>query len=253
MKKLDPTYISKFENLDYAAFKKMAVDPNLLPHEKVGFPTEYRQGKEPLIWQDIQSKLTNLNLPHKLILDIGPGCSDLPKILLAHAQTKESKVILCDCQEMLSQLPNSLQIEKVEGPFPHCWHNLSKYLGAIDTILVYSVFHYVIGSQNRFTFFDRCLDSLAHQGQLLLGDLPNCSKRKRFFNSPAGIEFHKQYIGKDEMPDLSSPPNKESLDDFFLLSLITRAQEKGFDAYILPQAKNLPMSNRRDDILIIRP
>ena len=54
-------YINKFENLSYEKFKQMAVDPSLQPHEKVGFPDEYRKGKEPLIWRDIRSKLTNLS------------------------------------------------------------------------------------------------------------------------------------------------------------------------------------------------
>ncbi len=253
MKKLEQAYISKFENLDYETFKKMALDPTLLPHEKVGFPDAYRKDQEPLIWQDIQSKLTNTSLPKQLILDIGPGCSQLPKILLTQAQKNNAKVVLCDCQEMLSQLPDGPFIEKVEGPFPQCWQNLSQYISLIDIILVYSVFHYVVGRQERFLFFDRCLELLAHKGQLLIGDLPNYSKRIRFFSSPAGFEFHKNYTGKDEPPDLSIPSPNEKFDDSLILDLLAHSRNKGFDAYLLPQANNLPMANRREDILIVRP
>src|SRR5579872_4674813 len=114
MIKLSSNYVSGFENLNYEKFKQLAVDPNLVPHEKVGFPDIYRKEKEPIIWQDILGKLTNLAVPNRLILDVGPGCSQLPQLLLKQAGKNNSKVILCDCQEMLSQLPDGAQIEKVQ-------------------------------------------------------------------------------------------------------------------------------------------
>ncbi len=254
MKKIELAYINKFENLNYEKFKQMALDPSLLPHEKVGFPDTYRQGKEPLIWQDICSKMTNLAQPNKLILDIGAGCSALPLLLLNQAQGNNSKVILCDSQEMLAQLPDGEQIEKVKGPFPSCWPDLSQYAGIIDTIIVYSVFHYVFGEEEQYLFFDHCLDLLAHGGQLLIGDLPNDSKRVRFFQSPAGIEFHQKFTAGAEMSTLADNTiSKNKLDDLLIVELIKRARQRGFDAYVLPQADDLPMANRREDILVVRP
>jgi hypothetical protein len=254
MKKLDLAYINKFENLDYEAFKQMAVDSSLLPHEKVGFPDAYRNGKEPLIWQDMLNKLSNLAVPNKWILDIGPGCSDLPRFLSNEAGRLNSRVIFCDSKEMLAQLPDGAGIEKIEGPFPECWQSLQQHRSCLDVIIVYSVFHYVFGRQAQELFFDRCLDLLAGGGQLLLGDLPNYSKRERFFGSTAGKEFHQKYFGSCEMPNLSSKVcEKSKLNDETILTLIKRARRRGFDAYILPQHKDLPMANRREDILILRP
>jgi len=252
VKKLDQTYISKFENLDFAAFKRMALDATLLPNEKIGFPEVYRKGKEQLILQDILSKLTNLKLPNKLFLDIGPGCSELPKLLLNQVQETNSKAILCDCQEMLSYLPDASYIQKIEGPFPKCWNSLKPYSGLINSIVVYSVLHYV-SSDARITFLDRCFDLLAPGGQLLIGDLPNYSKRVRFFSSQAGIAFHQEYTGTSEMPNLSPSSSKEMFDDESILHLVKHVRARGFDAYVLPQANDLPMANRREDILIARP
>jgi hypothetical protein len=232
----------------------MALDPSLLPHEKVGFPDAYRKGKEPLIWQDIQSKLTNLAMPDKLILDIGPGCSELPRLLLSQAHKNNSRAILCDSLEMLAQLPDHSYIKKVEGPFPDCWTALKKYAGLIDTIIAYSVLHYVFVEGNIWLFLDRCLELLAPEGQILIGDLPNYSKRARFFKTPAGIKFHQIYTDTNEIPIVTDNTLiEDKLDDSVIFALMMRARNQGFDAYVLPQAKDLPMSNRREDILIIRP
>ncbi len=254
MKESNLEYISKFENLDYEQFKQLALDPNLLPHEKVGFPGSYRGGKEPLIWQDIQNKMSNLALAEQIILDIGPGCSELPHFLLDLAKKKKSKVILCDSKEMLSQLPDEQYISKIEGPFPGCRQKLGTYTGKVNTIIVYSVLHYVFGEDNVWHFIECCLELLAEGGQILFGDLPNYSKRTRFFNSIAGKKAHLEYIAKNNTnadPMKNQPPNS-IFDDSLILSLVKRIRDKGFNAYILPQPDHLPMGNRREDILVER-
>jgi hypothetical protein len=38
-----------------------------------------------------------------------------------------------------------------------------------------------------------------------------------------------------------------------VFALLQRARLAGFDAYVLPQDPALPMANRREDVLIIRP
>ncbi len=254
MKKLDPASVARFENLDYEGFKLLAKDPSLSSYEKIGFPDHYRKGKEPLIWQDIKTKLTNLTQQKKLILDIGPGCSELPDFLLNEAVENNSKVIFCDSEEMLAYHPDHPHLEKVQGPFPDCWAQLCQYAGLADAILVYSVLHH-IGNQSVIRqFLDRCLHLLACGGQLLIGDIPNHSKRVRFFSSPTGIEFHKKFTGRDELPNFSNKDEiKNKLDDSIVFSLIKHARDNGFDAYVVPQADELPMANRREDILIVRP
>lgn len=254
MTKLKPEDVSRFENLNYDAFKQLALDPLLSPCEKVGFPNAYRQGKEDLIWQDIKQKLTNLALPYQLIVDIGPGCSAVPRYLLSQAESTDSRVVLCDSKEMLTQLADGPKIEKIEGPFPMCWDKFSHHIGRVNVLIVYSVFHYVFEDGNVWQFLDRCLELLAIGGQLLIGDLPNYSKRARFFSSSTGIEFHQSHYAESQAP--VSEINKlitNKLDDSVIIAMIMRARNQGFDAYVLPQAPELPMANRREDLLIVRP
>ena len=169
------------------------------------------------------------------------GCSRLPLHLIDQARRTNSKVILCDSQEMLSQLPDGLLVEKVEGPFPDCWTAFSKYMGSMDTIIAYSVFHYVVGYGKQYEFLNRCLDLLSHGGQLLMGDLPNYSKRARFFQSPVGIEFHQKYTGLDELPEISRNEfEKNNLDDALIFALVSHARKQGFDAYVVPRPRIYP-------------
>jgi hypothetical protein len=43
------------------------------------------------------------------------------------------------------------------------------------------------------------------------------------------------------------------IDDAVILGVIMRARAQGCDAYWLPQGEALPMANRREDVLIIKP
>ena len=38
-----------------------------------------------------------------------------------------------------------------------------------------------------------------------------------------------------------------------VLSLVQRCRHFGFHAWVLPQAPELPMANRREDVLVVRP
>jgi len=100
----------------------------------------------------------------------------------------------------------------------------------------------------QFEFFDR------PGGQLLLGDIPNQSKRKRFFASAAGVRHHQAFTGNDEVPEVPfNVLERSKIDDAVVLGIVGRARAAGFDAYVVPQAPDLPMANRREDVLIIRP
>ena len=89
---------------------------------------------------------------------------------------------------------------------------------------------------------------------MLIGDIPNVSKRKRFFASDTGIKFHQAFMNTDDLPIVRfNQIEHDQIDDAVVMALLQRARAQGFDAYILPQGPSLPMSNRREDILIIRP
>jgi len=243
-----------FENLSYEEFKKLAQNEKLSKYEKIGFPDSYREGKEIFIFEDWIKKLTNLNKENQNILDIGCRCSDLPLMLIGKAKEKKSKLFLMDSKEMLDQLPNEKDIFKISAFFPECKDFIKDHQNKFDVIIVYSVLHYVFNETNLFNFIDNTLKLLNNNGQLLIGDIPNISMRKRFFSSPTGINFHKNFMKTNKEPEIKYNTIEEGkIDDSVIISIILRARNQGFHGYILPQDEKLPMANRREDILIIKP
>lgn len=244
----------RFANLSFEDFRRMAQDESLSANERIGFPDEYRQGKAPLIAQDVLSKLTVLNGTSRVFLDIGPGCGELPSLLVEHCRTHAHRMLLVDSDEMLRHLPDAPFIEKYPGFYPKCDALFSRYGGQVDAILCYSVFHYVFAEANVWEFLDSSLTLLSEGGQMLIGDIPNISKRKRFFSSAAGVRFHQAFTGKDERPQVEfNTLERGQIDDSVIFAVVQRVRAQGFDAYILPQEPELPMANRREDILIVRP
>lgn len=246
---------SKFANLTFNDFRELAKDSSLSRHEKVGFPDSYREGKEDDIFRDMLAKLPNLSLPKKNVLEIGPGCSGLPIMLSQLCEKNGSHLIFVDSQEMLSLLPEAPHITKYAGAFPSALGNdYEKWMGSIDTIAAYSVIQYVFAEGNLWDFVDRCLLLLADGGEMLFGDVPNISMRKRFFASAAGAASHRQFTGCDEKPEvLFNQLELGQMDDSVVLAILARARAQGFHAWVIPQSPSLPMTNRREDILIRKP
>jgi hypothetical protein len=245
----------RFKELTFDKFKELANDPSLSVYEKIGFPVSYRQGFESAIFKDITQKLCNINLKHQTFLDIGSGCSDLANMLIDFCQKQAHTLILVDSKEMLAHLPNADFIIKIPGRYPQDCHALfTQYTQKIDAILCYSVLHYIYAESNVFDFVDKTLSLLNHHGQFLIGDIPNISKRQRFFASPAGEQYHQRFTGTLSLPKVTFNTLYENqIDDNVLTAILSRSRSCGFDAYLLPQANDLPMSNRREDILIIKP
>jgi 2-polyprenyl-3-methyl-5-hydroxy-6-metoxy-1,4-benzoquinol methylase len=246
---------SRFENLDYDAFRALAGDPSLSRHEKVGFPDSYRQGKEEAIFRDVLAKMGGLQRHGARVIEIGPGCSQLPVMLAGRCAERGSQLIWVDSAEMLALLPDAPHVHKVAGRFPQALQpQVHELAGAVDAIVAYSVVQYVFAESNVFQFLDTCLGLLAHGGELLIGDVPNQTMRKRFFASPVGAATHKRYTGRDEAPEVHfNRLEPGQMDDSVVLALLARARAQGFHAWVLPQAADLPMANRREDILIRRP
>jgi hypothetical protein len=244
-----------FDSLTFEGFRELAVADGLSRFERIGFPDSYRDGYEAAIFRDISRKLTNLARNGQTVFDIGCGCSDLPLLLADTCARQGHMLVLCDSVEMLAHLPDDPFVRKAPGCFPRdAVGVLDEYLGRADVILVYSVLQYVFVDLPLFMFVDACLALLAPGGQLLIGDIPNVSKRKRFFASDAGVRCHRDYTGTDEAPAVAfNVPEPAKIDDAVVLSILSRARAAGFDAYVVPQAPDLPMANRREDILIVRP
>lgn len=247
-------HYQRFSKLGFDDFRKMASDESLSRYEKIGFPDEYRKGKENLIFDDIRRKMPALDLSSKVILDIGPGCSDLAHYLIEHSEANAQQLVLVDSEEMLRLLPESPAVRKVAAYYPNCPELLEDLAGRVDAIICYSVFHYIFEESNTWDFLDLSLALLAPGGRFLIGDIPNISKRKRFFASETGIRHHKAFMQTDEAPIVEfNRIEPDTIDDSVVMALIMRARLAGFDAYVVQQSDDLPMANRREDILIVRP
>lgn len=247
--------LSKFENLTFEKFREFATDTSLSKHEKVGFPDSYREGKEKDIFQDICSKLANLATNQKTVLEIGPGCSELPIMMAKLCEKNNNELIFVDSQEMLSLLPKYDHVKEYYGAFPDALgEDFGKWINKIDVIVVYSVIQYAFSEGNLWDFVDRCLYLLADNGEILFGDIPNISMRKRFFSSEAGITLHQQFTNSTESPKvIFNTLEIGQMDDSVVFAILARARAQGFHAWVLPQSPLLPMSNRREDILIRKP
>jgi len=245
---------TNYNELDFEAFKNRALDSSLSKYEKIGFPDTYREGKESLIFDDLNNKL-DLKRENISILDIGCGCSDLVHLLIENATKCSQQLILNDCEEMLKLVENNSNAVKIVGKFPDNFDSLEKHKGSLDVIITYSVLHIVTLKDNPFNFIDKALELLNSGGALFLGDIQNISKRNRFFQSEAGQIQHKEFMGSDTQippPQTGFPESYTRIDDAILLSIMARYRGLGFETYLLPQNKDLPFGNRREDLLIVR-
>jgi hypothetical protein len=246
---------SKFEEITYESFRRRASDPSLSLHEKVGFPDAYREGKEGLILEDISSKLTRLLLRDQVVVDIGAGCGALAGLMMERCAEQGHRLFQVDSPEMLALLPKVPHATQVPGRFPDdSGELLDELRGRAHCVLAYGVLPCVFIESNVFAFVDHALELLAGGGQLLLADLPNLSKRKRFFASETGVRFHREFMNTSEEPDVEfNVLEPGAFDDAIVLAIVSRCRAAGFDAYVVPQRDGLPFANRREDILVVRP
>lgn len=239
-----------YDDYSYEIFQSLAADVNQSVYERIGFPDGHREGYEEIIYQDILSKLPSISRPGNLFLEIGPGASNLPKLVSNQVLEVGGHVTWIDGEAVLSHLPDGQAIRKIYGKFPL----ENQDLGLFDSILIYSVLHYINTESSLEIFLDSCLSLLNSGGRILIGDIPNVSMRKRFFSSQQGIEFHRKYMNTEKAPEvLFGNIELGKMDDSSFIHIIMRSRIQGFHAYLLPQDSRLPFANRREDILIVKP
>jgi hypothetical protein len=244
----------RFGGLTYESFRTMARDPSLSPHERSGFPDSYRANAEEAILSDIESKLPALTGRGATVVDIGCGASPLAFAIRDLCADRGHDLVLVDSPEVLEHHQATERVQMLPGRFPDVPELLDRWAGQCDAVIVYSVIQYVFTEASVFSFLDAVLGLLRAGGRALLGDVPNASMRCRFLASDQGRKHHRAYTGRDEDPPVHRPalPLGE-LDDAATLSLIARARNAGFHAWVVPQSRTLPMANRREDLVFERP
>jgi len=241
--------------LDFDGFRSLAKNTNLTADEKVGFGPNHRRGYEDVIIRDIRTKLIGLNKPKKVVVDVGCGMGSITDRFADLCHQMSHRLILVDSEEMLSGAPSGDWITKVAGRYPDNFEAvLSACGGCADIILSYSVLQYIFVESNVFSFVDSIVSMLDSGGAALLGDIPNASKRKRYLASAGGQAFHREFMRTEEAPVIRPfSVERDAIDDFVLAAIVARAHAAGCHAYLMPMDPTLPMSNRRDDLLFLKP
>lgn len=243
----------KYKRLTFDDFRKLAEEPGLSPYERIGFLEEYRAPYDDAILRNIASKLPELDAKGKTIADIGCGCSPLTSAIIDRCEKNGNRLLLIDSAEILSNLPDKPFVEKFPVRFPDAPELFDKHGEKVDAVLVYSVMHHVFLEANVFDFIDKALALLSENGKLFIGDIPNVSKRKRFLSTSRGKAFHREYMQTSTDPEVSfTGIEHELIDDGVVMGILQRYRGFGFETYLLPQPGDLPMPNRREDILIVR-
>ena len=233
-------------------FLPLALNERLTGNEKADFPENYRNGKEEIILQDILQKLQIYEQRNLKIADIGCGCSPLSFLILEDCISRNNQFVGIDHLEVLNHLPDHPNILKLAGKFPqHFYQWIRKEAETFDCVIAYSVLQYEFWAGNAFEWIDSALRLLKSGGQLFLGDIPNDSKRNRFFRSESGITFHQEFMKSQELPPQNLiEPRADFPTDDWILEILRCYRQKGYETYVLPQNAGLAMSNRREDILI---
>ena len=238
----------------YREFRELAKDPALSLNEKCGYADAWRGGQAARIYADIRAKLGVLDTLGAKILDIGPGCSELSQYIVEATAAQQQCLTVIDSPEMLRLLPDRTHLTKVEGPFPRCLQRKGGGLGRFDAILAYSVVQTVFVEANLYAFIDAAVQLLGEAGQLLIGDIPNATMRKRLMVSDAGRAYHKLHYAHLPEPNVVfNALSPGEIDDGVVLGLVARMRAAGLHAFVVPQAADLPFANRREDILVVRP
>lgn len=247
--------------VDFEFFKGRATRDDLSPDERSGFQARHRDNKSPVTAEDILQKLGPSLQEGSTLIDIGCGCSALTTELISRTSQVGLDLILVDSEEVLAALGDTPDhVTTSAHRFPDDLAFLDQFRGRSSAVLMYSVIQCVGREQKPIDLLLTATELLSSQGRLLVGDIPNQSKKNRYLSSEFGQRFNSEWqqaIGVENLKGLAdSPPQNSSFshsfDDHALLEIITRIRESGHEAYILPQPEGLAMNWTREDLLIFK-
>lgn len=235
-----------FEN--YGRLAREIEDPTI-----IGGRYEIQRRAERLIIKDVMEKL-DIG-PDDRLLEIGCG----PGNLLIPLSFMVQSAAGIDHPDVCKFLKSRFSDPKVH--VIGC--NFLDYEPAadeeFDKVLMYGVVSTLTDHDEAVEFIDKAVGLVAAGGRFLLGDIPNIDRKNRFLRSETGKAFEAEW--QKEMADTPRTPEPDGTlrddklfqpDDRFVVSLMSRYRERGFDSYLLPQPPDLPFGNTREDLLITR-
>lgn len=206
---------------------------------------------EKLILSDVIPKLCLNSQSDLLDIGCGSGLLLIPLSFLVHSATG------IDHAEVIAGLRRRFtgaSLAAMAGNF------LDLAIGdRYSAILAYSVVHYLSSKEELFAFADKAVELLRPNGRMLIGDIPNVDRKRRFLQTKTGAEFTKAWQKRTVVSsasavqsNLSRDPETLVFNDELILNVVERFRKRGFDVYILPQAPSLPFGYTREDVLIVR-
>ena len=213
-----------------------------------------QRGAERLIVMDVAKKL-NIGPDDRLLeIGCGPGNLLIPLSFMVQAAVGIDHPNVC---RFLNARFTDPKIQTIECNFLDYEPVADE---AYDKVLTYSVLNTLSDQTEAIEFVDKAVGLVAPGGRLLLGDIANVDRKKRFLNSDAGKEFEVKWREKTVhfSASLWQPhyPKDDRLfqpTDRFVLSLMERYRARGFDTCLLAQPPDLPFGRTREDLLVRRP
>lgn len=212
----------------------------------------FQQEAERKILPDLLVKL-DLKASDTL-LEIGCG----PGNLLVPLSGFCAKAAAIDNEGAITRLKNRFAKDTEITCIPGNFLEINLPATHFDKIFIYSVLHYLSDRDEVLNFIERALSILKPGGRMLLGDIPNVSKKSRFVNSKSGQEMAKNWAeqmkdagGSHPLEKMESDSQLITFDDALVLEIVAFIRGKGFEAFLLPQPIDLPFGGSREDILVV--
>lgn len=127
-----------------------------------------------------------------------------------------------------------------------------------DKILINSVLHCLSNKSEVLAFIERGLSILRPGGRMLIGDIPNISKKARFLASKRGEQVLSEWSELVQNSPITHPLESMThddqivvFDDDFVLEILAFIRKQGFEAFLLPQPLSLPFGGSREDVLVL--
>jgi 2-polyprenyl-3-methyl-5-hydroxy-6-metoxy-1,4-benzoquinol methylase len=214
----------------------------------------FQREAERRIGPDVQRKLELC--PTDRLLDIGggPGNLAIPLSFLVHEVwvIDNPKAI----EVLASRAGNMGNVRLIAASFEE-----AKVDVTFEKILIYSVIQYLPDVQAIQSFLLKAVGLLKPGGRLLIGDLPNTSRKGRFMASRQAAQVDDSWNRSmsnesateafQKLGGLPANTTGTNIDDEVIAGLILFLRSLGFEAYLVPQPEDLPFGLTREDILVV--